>query len=461
MHHTWSPKFIWVSKALQWQVTLCFLLLSAVCTCFLFLQPCDPATTKWTVTYSQGFWGNFCDQSSACNLQPPQRQTACDTVVPGYLTMSLPLRQVMDTANAEAPLTCSFASTTNGTRTRADICRCVTSSGPQGTPGSTKQRMAHVLNTLLGSMPMTNPTAPPATVPAQTCAAVADLTNYRPASESYVCTKPGAASSCPCPSAVPTKLWGGSVTPQCQQFVVNAADNGKCFNPGTDPLLSNCQLQACACDTPSPIIPPNPASPSPSPQPSPSPSPSPKPSPSPSPKPSPSPSPKPSPSPSPKPSPSPSPSPKPSPSPSPKPSPSPSPAPAEIPPVSGLIQQLTTTTSNVVPASPNTASIEAHMVSISSSLVLCTCLHVVLLNPHTWAPLLRHFSLLTLCFLLCAFTACCCSQPATPAPKQDGPSPTLKASGARVSAQVEMATHAATSTLQCCRLPAPSPCLAS
>ena len=145
---------------------------------------------------------------------------------------------MLATANKEDSKSCTFTSTSDGKVTQGEVCTCV----QNAKTGATKQRMAHVFNTLLGgAAKMGFPTAE-GKCPGAT---------YQSAAESYVCTKPTSApGTCPCPSTVPTKSWPGSVSSKCQEFVVEAAHEGMCLpssNPKTEAIHPNCQLQSCPC----------------------------------------------------------------------------------------------------------------------------------------------------------------------------------------------------------------------
>jgi hypothetical protein len=134
--------------------------------------------------------------------------------------------------------------------------------------------VAFVLNMLLADIGQpSQPTTP------ELCSGA----TYNPASDIFVCTKPGAEGVCPCPTRA-LSLWGAvsDVAEGCYDFVNNAGGDGKCL-PALAEQQANCVLQSCACG-PSPSPSPSPElSPSPSPEVSPSPSPEVSPSPSPSP----------------------------------------------------------------------------------------------------------------------------------------------------------------------------------
>jgi len=293
-----------------------------LCICLPWVQPAPCLEAGWSITYRQSWWRNqYCPTGTGSQCNSTAKPTACSVVVPAFSSLPSNLQDVLRAS------VCRFTQQGDAATTLQEMCACMTDiQGPNG------NRVAFVLNVLLASQGTVTVPSPPSS-----CGA----SPYVPTADTYVCTKPGSTSSCPCPTG-PVSSWGGSVSNACRNFLSASTQEAQClpsssFNAG---LYSRCQVKTCGCSAPGPSPSPSPGpapSPSPaplpelSPSPGPGPSPSPGPQPSPSPGPGPSPSPGPNPSPSPGPGPSPSPGPGPSPSPGPQPSPSPGPGPSPSP----------------------------------------------------------------------------------------------------------------------------------
>lgn len=169
---------------------------------------------------------------------PLKREPRCNVQVPGFTNLPKTLQDVLKAAAAADGANCPFTTTTvDPAVTRKQICDCIDNG-----KGQTDQRMAHVLNTLLGSVDVTKSNAGNAPT-------ICPKATYKPVAESYVCTKSGSTDkSCGCPSNLAVKDWPGTVSPNCMEFVVNTAhEPGKCMSPQLDDVLPNCQLQSCPC----------------------------------------------------------------------------------------------------------------------------------------------------------------------------------------------------------------------
>jgi hypothetical protein len=220
-------------------------------------------TNAWSLTYPVSFWrGSYCPneqgiQAGACNATNPNRPEACDLDLPGeppFDQFELGLPAALQTCFSLRTAASKKASPQAQSSFQSIVCGCLESLESQDE--ATANNTASALNAVLRFDFNTTTVVPPKDV--QAPAQCANAT-FVPARNLFVCNAQGPlvrpADACQCPKDVPFSNWGSDISAECFEFVVAAAEGGKCLVPaapaliasGSLPVQARCRISTCPC----------------------------------------------------------------------------------------------------------------------------------------------------------------------------------------------------------------------